>query len=253
MSEPCITLEIDRDGVALLRMQDPAGKNAFGESFVSELVARLEALSDPAVKCCVVTGSDDVFSAGGDQEVLLDLAEGRRSPYDLTLTRTLLDVPVPTIAAMSGHAVGGGLVFGLCCDMVILAKEKRYGCNFMDLGFTPGMGTTGLLQVACGEYLATEMMMSGRFVRGSELSGGVNAVLPGQDVLPHALGIARRIAEKPGFALRLLKQTLVAPRRVAFERARVSEALMHAVCFEKPETAQRIQGSYFPGMEDRHE
>ena len=178
--------------------------------------------------------------------MLLDLAEGRIEPYDLELTLNLIELPVPTIAAIEGHAVGGGLVFGLACDMVVLARESRYGTNFMDLGFTPGMGTTGLLQFAVGEYLAAEMMFGCQYFKGSQLEGraSVNAVVDRAKVLAHARKIATRLTDKPRFAIELLKRQLALPRRLAFERARTAESMMHQVCFGQPETRARIDETY---------
>jgi len=241
-----IGLSVDRDGVAVLRMRDHADNNALGHAFVDDLRQALEALADEQVKVAVVAGLDDVFCSGGHRDVLLDLARGRIAPYDLSLTRTLLDVPVPTIAAMAGHAVGGGLVFGLSCDVVVMANESRYGCNFMDLGFTPGMGTTRLLEISVGQHLAAEMMLGGECFRGSHFAGRshVNHVLPRGQVEERALDLARRFAEKPRLALRMLKRTLSVSRRKAFEEARTYESLMHDVCFAQPRTRQRIEENY---------
>ena len=255
-----VTLQIESDGVAILTMADVEGRNAFSTAFTAQLTARLEEVSvDERARVCVVAGLHDIFCAGGDREVLLRLAEGGLPPYDLTLTRTLLEVPIPTIAAMAGPAVGGGLVFGLCCDVVVMARQSRYGCNFMDLGFTPGMGTTQLIQAAVGEYTAAEMMYGGQYFRGSHFAGrGVNHVVARDEVVDKALSIARRFADKPRYALALLKRTLALPRRQAFEAARTLESLMHEVCFARPETTARIRENYLTtgdptgsGTEDR--
>ena len=113
-----VSLSIDEDGVAELWMHDEVGNNAFSRVFVTELVLRLDELArDRRAKVCIVRGLPEVFSAGGDRGVLLDLAEGRIEPYDLELTRTLIELPIPTIAAIEGHAVGGGLIFGLFAVM----------------------------------------------------------------------------------------------------------------------------------------
>ncbi|MCA9715146.1 MAG: enoyl-CoA hydratase/isomerase family protein [Myxococcales bacterium] len=235
------------DGVADVHMRDEAGKNAFSRAFVDALVAALTAVSrDERVKVCVLRGLPEVFSAGGDRALLLELAEGRIAPYDLLLTRTLLEVPVPTIAAMAGAAVGGGLIFGLSCDVVILARESRYGVNFMDLGFTPGMGTTRLLQRAVGEYVAAEMMYGCQYFRGKHFIGRaqVNHIEPRAVVEDRARQIAWRMADKPRGALTLLKRSLSLSRRQAFEEARTIESMMHEVCFGDPETRARIRENY---------
>ena len=248
MSEtPRVTLSIDEDGVADLWMHDEPGRNCFSRSFVDELLVRMDELArDPSAKVCIVRGLPELFSGGGDRGVLMDLAEGRIAPYDLELTRNLIELPIPTIAAMEGHAVGGGLIFGLACDMVVMAKQSRYGTNFMDLGFTPGMGTTGLLQFAVGEYVAAEMMFGCQYFKGShfEHRAEVNYVLDRAKVLAQARKIAARLTDKPRFAIELLKRQLALPRRQAFEKARTAESLMHQVCFERPETQARIRDNY---------
>ena len=246
-----VELSVD-EGVAELWMRDEAGNNAFSSDFVNELLARMDQLSrEREAKVCVLRGLPEVFCAGGDQRVLLDLAEGNLAPYDLELTRTLLELPIPTIAAMEGHAVGGGLVFGLACDMVVMARESRYGSNFMDLGFTPGMGTTRLLQFAVGEYLAAEMMFGCQHFKGKHFEGRarVNYVVERTKVLARARKVAARLTDKPRFAIEMLKRQLALPRRLAFEQARTSESLMHQVCFADPETRDRIRENYDLGGE----
>jgi len=248
-----VSLTID-DGVAELWMRDVAGNNCFSRAMVDALLAQLDALSrEPSAKVCVVRGLPEVFSGGGDRGVLLDLAEGRIAPYDLELTRNLIELPIPTIAAMEGHAVGGGLIFGLACDMVVMARQSRYGTNFMDLGFTPGMGTTGLLQFAVGEYLAAEMMFGCQYFKGKHFEGRaeVNYVVDRAEVLAKARSVAARLTDKPRFAIELLKRQLALPRREAFERARTAEATMHQVCFERPETQARIRANYNDDSQDQ--
>ena len=209
---------------------------------------RQDGLSRPDVKVAILCGLDEVFSAGGDRSVLMGLAEGRVAPYDLVLTRSLLEVPVPTIAAMAGHAVGGGLVFGLACDIVVLGEESRYSCNFMDMGFTPGMGTTRLLQTVLGEHISAEMMYGCQYFKGRHFAGRslINYVEPAAKVEARARKVAMRMTDKPRFALELLKRTLSLPRRRAFEEARTMESLMHEICFANPETQARIQDNYTP-------
>jgi polyketide biosynthesis enoyl-CoA hydratase PksI len=242
-----VTLERPEPGLALVQMQDAEGKNAFSPPFVEALLGCLEqAAGDPEVRVCLLRGLPEVFCAGASEELLLDLAKGSVEATDILLSRALLDLPLPAVAAIEGHAVGGGLTLGLCCDVVLLARESRYGCPFMNLGFTPGMGTTRLLQAAVGEYVANEMMYGGQYLKGAHFagSGGVNYVLPRAEVYPRALSVARRMADKPRRSLELLKRHLSRPRRQAFEEARTVEAFMHRICFDDPETAKRIQDDY---------
>ncbi|PIQ98161.1 MAG: enoyl-CoA hydratase [Nitrospinae bacterium CG11_big_fil_rev_8_21_14_0_20_56_8] len=241
-----IVLEISEEGIATVRMQDRAGNNAFSPAFIEEFLQTLKRLDDESIKVCVFCGLDDVFCSGGDEEVLLGLAQGTAKSYDLKMVKNILEIPVPTIAAMEGHATGGGLVLGLCCDMVIMAEESSYGCPFMNLGFTPGMGTTGLLRYAMGEYFAAEMMFGGQYFRGSRFRERtlVNYIEPKARVMERARTLALRIAVKPRPALIMLKQNLSLPRAKAVDEACTAEAIMHEACFRDPETVNRIKENF---------
>ncbi len=246
MSEK-VTLECDEDGVATLTLNDAAGNNALSVACVEALLSRFAELSaDTAAKVCLIKGSADVFCSGGDKAMLLGLARGEISTTDIMLTRALLEVPIPTIAVMEGHAVGGGLILGLSADMALMARQSRYGCSFLNMGFTPGMGTTRLLAQAVGELIAAEMMYGGQFFRGSYFEGrsAINYILPRAQVAHKAEQLAARIAEKPRVALELLKRSLSLPKRQAFEEARTSESLMHEICFSRREIVEMIEENY---------
>ncbi len=249
MGDSLVSLEIVEDGIAVLSLQDEEQKNTFHEAMIEELLACLDQLAkDQRARVCIVRGLPEVFCAGAHQDLLRGLAQGEQAASDITLPKFVLDQPIPLIAAMEGHAVGGGLALGLCCDMVLMARESRYGCSFMNMGFTPGMGTTRLVQLAVGEYMANEMMYGGQFFRGShfERCAGINYVLPRARVMVKAMQLARRIADKPRPALETLKRYLSMPRRKAFEETRTIETFMHQICFSSPETQQRIEENYAP-------
>ncbi len=245
-----VTLESLEPGILVLQMQNPEGKNTFSEPFVEELRSCLDRLGqDGEAKVCLLRGLPKIFCAGAPKELLLRLADGELAPTDIVLPEQMLDLPVPVIAAMEGHAIGGGLALGLCADVVLAARESSYGCSFMSLGFTPGMGTTSLLQDAVGPYLAREMMLGGQYFRGSHLEnrGNLNYVLPREKVWPKALAVARKMADKPRYALELLKRQLSVERRQRFQAAKTAEAQMHRICFDNPETRQRIKDEYVSG------
>lgn len=246
MMTDTVTLTQD-EGIAVLTMQDVPNRNAFTEPFVDRLLERFREVSeDRETRVVILCGLEDIWCAGAHQDLLLELAEGDMDAGDILLSKALLDVPIPVIAAMEGHAVGGGLALGLCCDILVMARESRYGCSFMNMGFTPGMGITRLLQEAVGEYIAREMMFGGQIFRGShfESRSGVNYVLRKEKVFWKAQQVARRIAEKPRFALETLKGDLTIRHRQLFEETRTREAGMHRLCFGRPETAERIKENY---------
>ena len=242
-----VRLQQEGDGVLVLCLQDPAENNCFHDAFVAELQACLRAVADDKLaRVCVLRGLPEVFCAGASEALLAELASGRMAPSDIVLSRQLLELPIPVIAAMEGHAVGGGLALALCCDLLLMARESRYGCSFLNMGFTPGMGTTILLREAVGERLAAEMMYGGQLLKGAHFEGRslVNYVLPREQVFAKAMELARRIAEKPRFALELLKQELTARKRQLLGEALAREAAMHELCFARPETAERIREGY---------
>ncbi|MGB1275793.1 MAG: enoyl-CoA hydratase-related protein, partial [Nannocystaceae bacterium] len=102
------------------------------------------------------------------------------------------------------------------------------------------------LQRAVGEYLAAELMYGCQYMRGKQIGerGLINHVVAPERVEAKALSIARRIADKPRNALRLLKRSLSLPRKQAFEEARTVESMMHEICFAAPETRARIAENY---------
>ncbi len=242
-----VSLRTQSDGIWEVVMADAATKNAFTEAFVAELEEVLEFVcQDRLVKVVILRGLPEVFAAGAPRELLQRLARGEVVPTDIALSKAMLDVPVPTIAAMEGHATGGGLALGLCADIVVMARESRYGASFMNLGFTPGMGMTRLLEHVLSPAIAQELLYTGEFRKGADFIGaaGVNYILPRSLVCAKAIDVAERIAEKPRCSLELLKRTLSVRRRQAFEESRTLEAMMHNISFMQDEIRDRIEGEY---------
>ena len=247
MSGPAIRLDVDDRGIATVVMADASGKNAMSPLFVRELSETLDELTARSdTRVAVLLGLPEVFSAGASREMLEAILDGKVAPSDIVLSKAVLDLPVPVIAAMEGHAVGGGLALGLCADIILLARESSYGCNFMNLGFTPGMGTTRLLEHVLSPAVAHEMMYTGQFFHGSHFEGrsGFNYILPRAQVRAKAMDLAARIAEKPRVALEALKRVLSAPKRQAFEATRTAETMMHAITFAGPDVRRLIEENY---------
>jgi len=241
-----VTCEID-SGIAVIRMQDFAGKNALSHAMTLQLEQCIAELrGDERIRAVVLAGLPEYFCTGASREVLNDLVASRLPPADLLLPRVLLDIPMPVIAAMEGHAIGGGLAVGLCADLIVAAQESYYSCNFMNYGFTPGVGTTRLLEYALGPALAHEMLLTGRCFKGGHFAerGVFNHVVARAEVMATAMDLAARIAEKPRIALAALKLTLSSRKRELFEAARSVEILMHQITFAQSETAQLIRAEF---------
>jgi polyketide biosynthesis enoyl-CoA hydratase PksI len=243
-----VLLTMREDGTALLKMTDTERKNVFANDFIDEIVDALDRCENELKpKALVFAGLPEVFSAGAEKKNLLDLCDGKIHVKDLVISERLVNAPFPVIAAMEGHAVGGGLVMALCCDIVIAARESRYGVVFMSLGFTPGMGCTTLLRELVGPYIANEMMFTGRLFKGSELAQkatNINYILPRSEVMAKADDVARQISEKNVKSLYMLKYSLSAPKKKLLIEARLQEDLMHRLSFGFPETRKNIEDSY---------
>jgi polyketide biosynthesis enoyl-CoA hydratase PksI len=230
--------------IAVVEMADRANSNLFTRELVTELMAAFESLRrESEVHAVVVHGYDSVFCAGGTQQELLGIVEGRVKFDDVPLYRLFLDCEVPVIAAMQGHALGGGLAMGLFADVVVLAEESLYSLNFMKYGFTPGMGSTLVAPRKLGAALASEMFFSARGYHGGELRqrGVPFPVVKRTEVIPAAMRLAQEIAEKPLVSLKLLKKHLTAGLAAELDATIRGELGMHEISFAQPEVRRRIE------------
>lgn len=252
MSSQVVFPQMVRPGVCLIRMQDEAGRNTFTQALISGLVSSMEAAEkDPNVKCIVLTGYGPYFATGGTQEALLDIQAGKnsfldansggKSVYSLPMTCSL-----PVIAAMQGHAVGGGLAMGLFSDIVILSRESIYSASFMKYGFTPGFGSTCIFLEKFGRALGTEMLLTAKTYHGADLEkrGIPFEVKPRAQVVDCALEIAESLAEKPRRSLELLKAHLAADILARLPEVTEKELKMHDETFHLPEVREKIMQLY---------
>lgn len=243
MSNPVEFREVE-PGIVQLTMQDRVNKNTFSPALIQGLTAAFQAVDEhTGYKAVIVTGYDTYFSCGGTQSGLMALQEGRAKFTDVTHYNLPLFCRIPVIAAMQGHAIGGGLVFGLFCDMALFSRESVYTANFMKYGFTPGVGATYILPKKCGTALGAEMLIAARTYRGADLEkrGIAFPVLPRNDVLPAAYELAREIATKPRQSLVALKDHLVSAMRLELPAFLEREVAMHQSTFGLPEVRERIQ------------
>jgi enoyl-CoA hydratase/carnithine racemase len=211
-----ILLEVT-DGIALLTLNQPARRNPMSERMGEELAEALrgvEARED--VRVLVLTGAGESFCAGGDMALIeanthRDVEARRqvmRGYYDRDLS--LLRLAVPTIAAVHGHAVGGGLALALACDLRYAADDARLSVNFARLGLHPGMASTLTLPRAIGAARALELFYTGRVVSGREAEtlGLVNRAMPRGELMSTVLETARSIAANSPLAVRMLKRAV---------------------------------------------
>ncbi|MGZ4060312.1 MAG: polyketide synthase [Bacteroidia bacterium] len=246
-SKKLVTLTLDSTGIGTMQMVVVVGKNGLTPEFVEELIHNLnEVKLNEKFKVLIITGLPDVFCSGADLDTLVKLCKKEIKPVDIVLSKMILDIPIPVISAMEGHAIGGGLALGLCADIAILAEESRYGCSFMNMGFTPGMGITKLMEHYMSPAIAQEMQYTGNFYSGKSLKGktNFNYILPKSEVLEKAGILAEAMAEKPRKALSVLKRYQSMERRKTFEETYSLETMMHELTFNEEEILKTIQENY---------
>lgn len=247
MKKELIKIENYSDTIAIFNMNDSEANNTFTEEFINEMIIKLNLLqNDKKYKSVILKGLPNIFCAGAAKSELMKLFKGELSVKDLILSELLLQIPVPVISAMEGGAVGGGLVVGLCSDIIIMAERSMYGGGFADLGFSPGMGYTRLLQGLVGDYIANEMIYTGKMYKGRVFKDKslVNYVLPKEEVFKKAIEIAEIISEKPRNTLTTMKYSLTLKKRQLLMEARVHEDFMHKITFNQKEVQEIIQARY---------
>jgi len=247
MDESVVELREIQPEIVQVTMQDRIHKNTFSKQIIAGLIESFASIAENKhVKVVVLTGYDSYFSSGGRQEELLLLQQGQMKFTDIDIFRLALDCPVPVIAAMQGHGIGGGLVLGLFSDFIILGRESIYAANFMKYGFTPGMGATYILPKKLGFSLAQEMLMNAATFRGEELKtrGVPFSVVPRNEVLLRAHQLAKELAEKPRESLITLKRHLVSSIREALPDVIEQEVIMHNKTFGQKEVKGKIQALF---------
>jgi polyketide biosynthesis enoyl-CoA hydratase PksI len=240
--------------IAIFHMKDEESKNTFHEVFIDLMIEKLTELKENnKYKAVILKGLPNIFCAGAAKNELMKLFEGNLNVKDLILSELILQIPVPVIAAMEGGAIGGGLVVGLCSDMIIMSSRSMYGGGFADLGFSPGMGFTRLLQGLVGDFIANEMIYTGKLYKGKifQEKSLVNYVLDKEKVFPKAIQLAEIIAEKPRLTLETLKYSISLKKRQLLQEARVHEDFMHKITFNQPEVKRIIEEMYVEYKKNR--
>jgi enoyl-CoA hydratase/carnithine racemase len=208
----------ERDGgVGVITLNRPDNRNSMTEEILEGVAARVsDARADEGLRCLVITGSGRSFSAGADFKSQIQREVEGRQPHERSYAMyepflSLLDVEVPVIGALNGHAIGGGFGLALVCDLRYASEGAKYGANFVRLGLHPGMAVSYLLPRLVGLPRAAEWLYTGRLFDGREgaQAGLFNEALPEEEVLPRALATAAAIAANAPVAVRTTKRSLM--------------------------------------------
>ncbi|MFI5610116.1 enoyl-CoA hydratase/isomerase family protein [Amycolatopsis sp. NPDC051903] len=201
------------DGVEIVRLDRPP-VNALNRAIREDLLAVAETLSAREdVRAFVVHGGPRTFAAGADVRDQIDLRnpglaeEARRISASLGALAT---VPKPSVSAITGFALGGGLEIAVSTDRRIAADNAKLGVPEILLGVIPGGGGTQRLARLVGEAAAKDLVYTGRFVGAAEAlaMGLVDEVVPAAEVFARALTYARQFTEGPALAYAAAKKAI---------------------------------------------
>lgn len=232
--------------VATVRMDDATGQNRLSPELRAGTIAALEqAGGAPDVRAVVLEGLPEIFCAGGSAAQMLGSREHRVDGV-WEFLNAVLGCPVPVLAAAQGHALGGGFLLALYCDVTVLSESSRYAANFLTYGFTPALGATYLLPAKLGMALGTELLYSGRSYLGRELAdrgAGVRVTADG-NVVAQTQRTALRIAQAPREAVERLKAQLREQVGGQAQAAHAREIPDHQATISSAEARRRIQALY---------
>jgi 2-(1,2-epoxy-1,2-dihydrophenyl)acetyl-CoA isomerase len=237
----------ERSGVCTITLARPEALNALNMQMKEDLAAAVALVaSDDRVRVVVLTGEGRAFCAGGD----INEMDPER-PAHVHRARTLktvegITVPLsrmakPVIAAVNGHAHGGGMSLVTCCDIVFAAEEATFSLAFVRVGLVPDMGALYFLPRIVGVNRAKEIALTGMQITAREAAdmGLVNHVVAADAVLDAATEMANGLAAGPPIVYALAKQMIDQSSRASLEELVQSEALAQAVAYSTPELAER--------------
>ncbi|NDJ91555.1 enoyl-CoA hydratase [Mycolicibacter kumamotonensis] len=207
------TILVDRDGrVATITLNRPQALNALNSQVMHEVTtAAAEFDADPGIGAIVITGSAKAFAAGADIKEMADLSFAEVFAADFFAAWSkLAAVRTPTIAAVAGHALGGGCELAMMCDVLIAADTAKFGQPEIKLGVLPGMGGSQRLTRAIGKAKAMDLILTGRTIDAAEAerAGLVSRVVPAEDLLVEAGKVAATIAGMSLSAARMAKEAV---------------------------------------------
>ena len=207
-----VKLEVD-GGVGTIRLDRPP-MNAFSRQVQEELKACAEEATRRAdVRAVVVYGGEKVFAAGADVKEMASMTYAEMAPIARRLSAcfgSISEIPKPTVAAITGYALGGGMEVALGCDRRICGDNARLGQPEILLGIIPGGGGTQRMARLIGASRAKDIIFTGRMVMADEALaiGLVDQVVPADDVYPTARAWAEQFATGPAAALAAAKKAI---------------------------------------------
>ncbi len=200
-----------KEGIGFLSVNRPEALNALNRPIVDEMEAILDRVAEDSSVRVLIVGGTEHFAAGADIKQMAECdPEGARAFAFNSCYNKLENLNIPTIAAIDGYALGGGLELALCCDMRIAAASAKLGLPETGLGIMPGAGGTIRLPRLVGYSKACELILLAKRIGAEEAEriGLVNAVVPSEELMAAAEKWAKKLALGAPVALAAAKETM---------------------------------------------
>lgn len=206
------TETIAAGGIGIITLNRPDALNALNSTLIGELACALEGFeANDDVGAIIITGSQKAFAAGADIKEMADLTYPGTFTSDFAAKwDAAARCRKPTIAAVSGFALGGGCELAMQCDIILAADTAKFGQPEITLGIMPGIGGTQRLVRAIGKSKAMELCLTGRMMDAAEAeaSGLVARIVPADDLMTEAKTTAAKIASHATPAVMMTKETI---------------------------------------------
>ena len=223
------------DGIGIITMNRPKSMNAINDEFMRELGHAIDLIeTDEEVGAVIVTGGEKFFAAGADIKYIMGISTPLEAHKFVTGVQSLFcrleDLEKPTIAAVSGLALGGGCELALACDIRLAAENAIFGLPEIKIGVLPGGGGTQRLPRLIGAGRAKEILYTGDPIDANEAYriGLVNKVIKSDALMEEAKKMAKKLRERPAFALKMIKTSVNKGMSMDLQSALAHEAR----CFE---------------------
>lgn len=224
--------------IGILTINRPEAMNALNDQVLKQLDKALDSIDLNEIRCVIVTGAGSkAFVAGADISLMHDLTKEQGESFGKLgndVFRKLEKLPVPTIAAVNGFALGGGCELSMSCDIRLASETALFGQPEVGLGITPGYGGTQRMARLIGKGKAKELIFTARNIKAPEaLSCGlVQAVYPVETLMDEAMKMASRIASAAPIAVRYAKQDIDEGCATDIDSGIVLEEKNFGGCFE---------------------
>ena len=234
-----------KGNIAIATINRPKALNALNSQVLEDLNELVDLVNaDEEIRALVLTGAGEkAFVAGADIGEMSTLTKAEGEAFGKKgndVFRKLETMPIPTIAAINGFALGGGCELSMSCDIRICADTAVFGQPEVGLGITPGFGGTQRLARLVSPGMAKQLIYTARNIKADEALriGLVNAVYPAEELMAAAEKMAATIAANAPIAVRACKKAINEGLDVDMDAALVIEEKLFGSCFETADQAE---------------